>query len=761
MKPDMEMAGISRRIWEMKYRHVKADGEVIDKTPADTFARVARAAASVETAARRKIWQERFFTLMADLRFLPGGRILAGAGTGRDVTLFNCFVMGRLEDSISGIFDGLKESALTMQAGGGIGLDFSTIRPKDAAVATLDAKAAGPVSFMQVWDAMCGTIMSAGARRGAMMGVLSCDHPDIEDFITAKRGKGRLTNFNLSVLVTDAFMEAVKTDADWPLVFAGKVFRTIRARALWERIMRETHDHAEPGVIFIDRVNRENNLGWLEDIRATNPCGEQPLPPYGACLLGSLNLTRFVRHPFTAKARLDTAGLADAAAVAVRLLDNVIDISRYPLAQQRKEALSKRRIGLGVTGLADALVMCNLRYDAAAARKAAATWMAVIERAAYLASTELAAEKGAFALFEAEDYLQSGHVRHLDKDIRRAIAEKGIRNALLTSIAPTGTISLLAGNVSSGIEPIFAARHERRILTPEGAAKTETIEDYAACLWHRLKGREAPLPESFVTARELDWHAHLQMQAAIQRHVDSAISKTINLPADISFADFRAVYEQAHALGLKGCTTYRPNAITGAVLSTGEPEEEGPRNMPEAAPAPAAAEPSADVVYMKKPLKRHGVLSGFTYRIRWQGSGHPIYITINDIIENGRRRPFEIFINSGDTEHHAWMVALARMISAIFRRGGDVSFVVEELKAGLDPRGGQWLKGRHVPSLLAAIGDVIARHMTGSGLLLAEAAGEQSGVPQPAARCPSCGAASLVHTESCARCLACDFSRCG
>ncbi len=757
----MELTGISRQIWEMKYRYVTSDGEVIDKTPADTFARVARAAASAEKRPRRKIWQQRFFALMNDLRFLPGGRILAGAGTGRDVTLFNCFVMGRLEDSIAGIFDGLKESALTMQAGGGIGLDFSTIRPRGATVATLDAKAAGPVSFMQVWDAMCGTIMSAGARRGAMMGVLACDHPDIEEFITAKRGKGRLTNFNLSVLVTDAFMEAVKADADWPLVFAGKVCRTIRARSLWERIMRETHDHAEPGVIFIDRINRDNNLGWIEDIRATNPCGEQPLPPYGACLLGSLNLTRFVRHPFTAKARLDTTGLADAAALSVRLLDNVIDISRYPLPQQRKEALSKRRIGLGVTGLADALAMCNLRYDDAAARQTASAWMAAIERAAYLASTELAAEKGAFPLFEAKEYLQSGHVRHLNEDIRQAIAGKGIRNALLTSIAPTGTISLLAGNVSSGIEPIFATSHERRILTPQGEAKTETIEDYAVRLWRKLKGKDAPLPECFVTAQELDWRAHLDMQAAMQRHVDSAISKTINLPAAISFADFRTVYEKAYDLGLKGCTTYRPNAITGAVLSPLS-DESGQQALPlEPAAGEAAQEPSADVVYMKKPLERHGALPGFTYKIRWPGSDHAIYITINDIIENGRRRPFEIFINSKNMEHYAWTVALTRMISAVFRRGGDVSFVVEELKAVFDPRGGQWIKGRYVPSLLAAIGDVIERHMIDTGFLPAGAARKRHATDQTPAQCPSCGAAALVHAEGCERCLSCDFSRCG
>ncbi len=647
------LEGVSREIWELKYRFTPEGGGG-DATIADTWARVAKAAASVEKPGERARWRKAFMDILEGFRFLPGGRILAGAGTGRRVTLINCFVMGEMDDSIGGIFDVLKESALTMQAGGGIGVDFSTLRPKGAKVSGIGARASGPVSFMEVWDAMCRTIMSAGARRGAMMGTMACDHPDIEDFISAKREKGRLTNFNLSVLVTDAFMEAVKADASWPLVFGGRTFRTVSARRLWERIMRAAYDHAEPGVIFIDRVNRENNLRWLETIHATNPCGEQPLPPHGACLLGSVNLTRFVRRPFSEAAALDEAALEETVAVATRLLDNVIDISRYPLRSQAREARAKRRIGLGLTGLADALAMCGLRYGSAEAAQAAGRWMARIERAACLASTELAAEKGAFPLFERGPYLASGHVRALPEDVRARIAAKGIRNALLTSVAPTGTISLLAGNVSSGIEPIFAHEYVRRIRLPDGTRRAETVTDFAVRLWREMKGRRTPLPDVFVTARELSWKEHLAMQAAVQAHVDSAISKTINLPREISFGEFRGVYEEAFRLGLKGCATYRPNPVTGAVLSAGEEEDAG-ADARAHRPRPSPAEEETDA-------------------------------------------------------------------------GGEAAAQAPAARGG------------------------------SAGLSGAPASAEGQAASAP---CPKCGAEAVVHMEGCARCLACDYSRCG
>ena len=558
-------AGIAREIWDIKYRYRLADGTIIDRTIEDTWRRVAEAIAAAEPANARTRWAQAFYDILRDFRFLPGGRIIAGAGTKRDVTLFNCFVMGDIEDSVAGIFEVLKESALTMEAGGGIGVDFSPIRPKGAIIEKLDATAAGPVAFMDVWDAMCATIMAAGARRGAMMGVLACDHPDIEAFIHAKRQPGRLTNFNMSVLVTDAFMRAVEEDGDWSLRHGGREVRRVKARDLWDAIMRSTFDHAEPGVIFVDTINRENNLWWLEHIHATNPCGEQPLPPHGSCLLGSVNLVKFIERPFAPDARLNEEALCNVVRVAVRLLDDAIAVSRYPLEAQRAEAHAKRRMGLGITGLADALAMLGLRYGSEEAAETAKGWMACIERAAYEASVELAREKGPFPLFDAERYASCGHAAKLPDDLKAQIRRHGIRNALLTSIAPTGTISLLAGNVSSGIEPIFALEYVRRLRLPDGSTKEELLEDYAVRLWRKLHG-DAPLPETFVTVEDLTWQDHLRMQAALQQHVDSAISKTINLPEDISFEAFRDVYREAWKAGLKGVTTYRPNPVTGAVL---------------------------------------------------------------------------------------------------------------------------------------------------------------------------------------------------
>ncbi len=561
--PDSDVA---TDIWSLKYRQA---GETSIR---DSFARVANAVAAAEAGPLQALWEKRFLDLMADFSFLPAGRILAGAGSKRDVTLFNCFVMGTISDSIPGIFDGLKQAAQTLQQGGGIGHDFSTLRPKGAPVHGVGADASGPLSFMDVWDAMCRTIMSAGARRGAMMGTLRCDHPDIEDFIEAKRDPRRLRNFNLSVLVTDGFMAAVEEDADWPLVFGGEVFRTVRARGLWDRIMRATYEVAEPGVIFIDRINRLNPLSYCETITCTNPCGEQPLPPYGACLLGSLNLTRFVQAPFTPEARLDVERLRAAAQTAIRFLDNVVDVSNYPLPQQRAEAFNKRRLGLGVTGLADALFMCGLRYGAPAAVAATGAWMGAIQEAALDASCDLAAEKGAFPLFDCDAYLATAYGMSLSARQRKRVAATGLRNGLLTSVAPTGTISLVAGNVSSGIEPIFALSYDRRILEADGSHRSVAMEDHAYRLWREASGG-GTRPGALVTAADLLPEEHLAMQAAAQAHVDSSISKTINVPEDLPFAAFRSVYEEAYRLGLKGCTTFRPNAVTGSILSSTQAED--------------------------------------------------------------------------------------------------------------------------------------------------------------------------------------------
>lgn len=781
------IAAISQQIWDMKYRFKTADGDPIDRTVDDTWTRVAAALAAPE--AEPQDWAPRFQDALARFEFLPAGRILAGAGTGRSVTLFNCFVMGTIGDDLGAIFAALREAALTMQQGGGIGYDFSTIRPKGAPVKGVGADASGPLSFMDVWDSMCRTIMSAGARRGAMMATLRCDHPDIEDFIDAKRESGRLRNFNLSVLVTDAFMDAVKADKPWPLVFGDRVYRVLRARDLWDRIMQATYAYAEPGVIFIDRINERNNLRYAESISATNPCGEQPLPPYGACLLGSINLAALVRDAFEETARLDTDRLRELVALAVRMMDNVVDASRFPLAEQAHEARTKRRIGLGVTGLADALILCRVRYGTDTAVALTESWLNIVQNEAYRASALLAAEKGAFPLFDRDAYLAAPMVQALDADVRALIERHGIRNALLTSIAPTGTISLFADNVSSGIEPVFSYAYQRTVLMPDGTRRTEEVSDHAYRLFRAKFGADRPLPDYFVDAQTLSPAEHVVMQAAAQRHVDSSISKTINCPEDLPFDAFKDVYRQAYELGCKGCTTYRPNAVTGSVLTV-KKEEAKPSAVAEAHPETAAlrGEPGA-VVYMTKPLDRPESLPGETYKVRWPDSDHAMYITINDIVEAGRRRPFEVFINSKNMEHYAWTVALTRMISAVFRRGGDVSFVVEELKAVFDPRGGAWIGGRYVPSLLAAIGDVIERHMKAIGMLpepdtlVAEAArkamgdvetaqpeapqGTTQGAPQGAPQgsrglqCPKCGQPGLIRQEGCDSCLNCGYSKCG
>ena len=750
---------IAEQIWSMKYRYVAEDGGG-DASVEDTWRRIARALASVE--AEPEAWEDRFYEALEDFRFLPAGRITAGAGTGRKVTLFNCFVMGTIPDDMGGIFDALREAALTMQQGGGIGYDFSTIRPRGAVVKGVSADASGPLSFMDVWDAMCRTIMSAGSRRGAMMATMRCDHPDIEDFIAAKSDAARLRMFNLSVLVTDAFMEAVKADGPWDLQFDDKVYHTVQARDLWNRIMQATYDYAEPGVIFINRINEANNLNYIENIAATNPCGEQPLPPYGACLLGSINLAKLVIDPFGKRARLDAAALKDLVRTAVRMMDNVVDVSQFPLPAQAEEARNKRRIGLGVTGLADALLMLGLRYGSDKAVRQTEIWMHKIACAAYLASVELAREKGAFPLFDAEKFLASGTMQEMDETVRAAIEQHGIRNALLTSVAPTGTISLYAGNVSSGIEPVFAYAYTRKVLQKDGSRTEEEVVDYAVQMWRDTFG-DAPLPDHFVNAQTLPPEDHVRMQAAAQKWVDSSISKTINCPADISFAAFKDVYMQAYETGCKGCTTYRPNAVTGSVLSVSEAEDKVPGEG-------AMPTEGGEVIYMSDPLDRPTELEGATYKLKWPDSNHAIYVTVNDIVLNGHRRPFEVFINSKNMEHFAWTVALTRMISAVFRRGGDVSFVVEELKAVFDPRGGAWMNGKYIPSILAAIGGVLERHMVSIGFLKGEGLGlktdptAQVSGPEGAAprgpACPACGSYDMRMIEGCMTCGSCGHSKC-
>lgn len=737
----LDTTTVSHDFWQRKYQLVGFDGVPIDTSISETWRRVATALAQPET--EPEFWATQFYDIMDDFKFIPAGRILSGAGAGRQMTLFNCYVMGAIDDSMGGIFSALREAALTLREGGGVGMDFSTIRPAGTLVRGVGAKARGPIYFMDCWDTMSATMHDAHDRVGAMMATLRCDHPDIFDFISAKRTRGRLTGFNLSVLITDKFMDAVHANGSWDLVFGGQHFRTVSATELWEAIMQATYAYAEPGVIFIDRINRENNLWYIEEISATNPCGEVPLPPYSQCLLGSLNLSRFVRNPFTAAATFDKRALRNVVPTAVRLLDNVNDVSRCPLPQQKEMALQKRRLGMGVTGLGDALAMMGIRYGS----KEAVAWteytMGLIETTAYMSSAALAKEKSPFPLFDREKYMEGHRFKQLPREVQVAIADNGIRNSHLMAVAPTGTISLFAGNVSSGIEPIFKFKYPRKIRQPDHSYREEDMQDYAYSLFCEVHPNKDPREFGFIEAHEVPWQEHVRMLAAVQRHVDNSVSKTINLSADIPYDEFKEVYAEADRLGCKSCTTYRPNDITGSILG-GEPEKAEPTNG----------------------LRERGDdLPGFTYRRRWNGES--LYITINDEIKpDGRRVPFEIFFRSKSMENDHWARALTRLMSSVMRRDADFRFLVSDLRQVWSAQG-EWVNGRYVSSVVALVGDVLHHHFVRVGYMSDEPTIASSDVGRvatvalpPGSECPSCHQPAVVREDNCSTCKSCGWSRC-
>jgi ribonucleoside-diphosphate reductase alpha chain len=787
------MQKITKEIWESKYRHG-------DETMEGTVDRVIDAVyANDPDMEAREQARELFHKKL----IVPAGRIIAGAGTGKRVTLINCFVSPKIQDSMDtipsepgkGIMDCLKDAAITQQMGGGIGMGFSSVRPRGAVVKRTGSVSTGVLPFMDMWNAMCGTVKSSGSRRGAMMGTLAIWHPDILEFIIAKQEEGRLKNFNVSVLVTDEFMDCLKRDGDWDLHFTmpradgnhvdmytvgdGRlpgnmryIYQRIRARELWDQVIESTYIHAEPGVIFIDRVNNLNNLQYCEHIDATNPCGEQPLPSNGDCDLGHVNLAEMVLDPFTNNALFNWPLLTKAADVMARLLDNVLDVTIFPTEEQRLEALSKRRTGLGYTGLANALQQLGIRYGSPGAIKFTREVGATIRNAAYTASVELAKERGAFPLFGRDQYCDRPFIKMLPVDIQNGIHEHGIRNGVLLSIAPTGTTSMLLGNVSSGIEPVFAHEYDRKVMQEDGSLKTtDSVYDYGALKYREVNGESnnMRLPSYFVTAKDLTVFEHLEMQAAAQEFVDASISKTINCPTEMPFEEFKEVYNLAYKMGLKGCTTYRPDPRSkrGAVLT----EKSDKPGVNKEIDTKALVVNNDVVVHAKAPMQ--DVLEGRRYRIKWPSIEQAFYLIVNDYIDpRGVRRPFECFVNTKSVVHEQWIKGITRMISAIMRREDDIAFLVEELQQVYAPDGaGVFVNGKHVPSIVAMIGLKVEDHLKWLGLLPGyEVIDPVSLIPvikntQVAAVlgdvCAKCSAPAVVKFEGCRKCMNCGSSDCG
>lgn len=776
------------------------------------YQRVARALAGAEKPELRAEWEQKFLT---NLRAgaIGAGRIMSAGGTDIQATLINCFVQpvgdaiqGIDSEGYPGIYEALREAAETMRRGGGVGYDFSRIRPKGAEVKGTHSIASGPCSYINVFDQSCSTVESAGARRGAQMGVLRIDHPDVLEFITAKRTPGRWNNFNVSVGVSDAFMQAVQEDADWELVHAAKpgkklidqgayqrsdglwVFRKMPARELWNTIMQSAYDFAEPGILFLDQINRDNNLHYCESIAATNPCGEQPLPSYGCCDLGPIILTRFVRNPFGVGGApsFDFDAFEQAVAVQVRALDNVLDVTWWPLPQQRDEAQAKRRIGVGFTGLGNTLSMLCLRYDRQDGREMAAKIAERMRNAAYRSSVELAKEKGAFPKFDAKAYLNSkSFASRLPDDIKADIKKYGLRNSHLLSIAPTGTVSLaFADNASNGIEPAFSWSYTRKKREADGTTSEYTVEDHAFRLYHALHGttRDTPLPEYFVSALEMSAADHVAMMQAVQPFIDTSISKTVNIPADYPYEDFKDLYHHAWRAGLKGLATYRPNNILGAVLETSAPKAE---EKPKEPVAEVAVQDPMRVVIEKRPA---GGLPAVAEKIEyWTHEGQQrLYLIVTFLpvpTADGRHtveRAIEFFMPVGQSgESQQWITATMRMLS-LAARGGFLDRALSDMRKVTWDRGpvrlGTYQKadGTHVPrwhdSEVAAIGyaieNLIAQRAKAQGDLFD--ADELPVVEPPSIapssaspgvmagkKCPDCGAHAMIRKDGCDYCTQC------
>lgn len=755
------MPYIDYQIWDLKYRYKDREGNPIDKTFEDTWKRVANNLASIEKD--KEYWSNKFFEALKDWKFIPAGRILSNAGTKRKKTTYlNCYVIP-IEDSIEGIFEAVKWAALTQKQGGGVGFDFSTLRPSGSFVEGVEAKSSGPISFMRVFDATCSTIMSAGARRGAQIGVLRCDHPDIEQFIDAKKDNISFKMFNLSVAVTNEFIDAIKNNKDWELKFNGKVYKIVRALDLWNKIMQSTYDYAEPGVLFIDRINEMNNLYYCETINTVNPCGEQPLPEkdFGACLLGSINLTKFVKNPFTKNAQIDFDGIRSVVSVAVRMLDNVVDITNYPLKQQEQGEKLKRRMGIGVTGFADMLTFLGVLYGSDESCEIADKVMKEITCTAYLASVELAKEKGSFPMYDRDKYINSKFIKGLPEHIQEAIYKYGIRNSHLTSIAPTGTISLVAGNVSSGLEPIFELSYKRKYLIDGKNSIEQDVFDYAVKLYKEMHNipleQECELPSAFnATVKNITVKQHVDVQAAFQRWVDASCSKTINIPSDYSFDDFKEVYMYAYEKGLKGCTTYRPNPNLQSVIYTSQQKSENKVFVTTHAPKRPEILP-CDIHHFKSGGKDWialvGLLEDKPYEI-FAGHAEDIKVPSNckDAYIVKRKlqykSKYDLYINKGkDNEiiikdivsqfNNDLYGSQTRLISMCLRHGAAVKFIVDQLDKDTSSDLHSFHKG-----IMRVLKKYISNGDTSSEV------------------CEHCGEKQIVYESGCKTCKNCGFSKC-